>query len=626
MHHRTTLFRLTALAAALTASGLAHAQVDDAKQLDGIIVTATRTPTTVDAALAAVEVIDRGQIEASGALALPELLRGRAGIILVNQGGAGKLSTLSLRGTETDHTLYLIDGVRIGSTTSGFAALQDIPLDQIARIEIVRGPRSSLYGADAIGGVIQIFTRRGTQPGARGHARLALGSHGRREAAAGVDLRGERGGIGVDLAHQSTDGINACRGTYDPLTWAGAGCFIVPGTHLDRDGYRNNSITLNADFAPNDQWQFDARAFRATGHNDYDGDFSDNNDLRQQVLGGHVRFTPSAAVQIALGVGRSTDDASSFLAQTFMNRFLTPRSSANLQGDFTVATGQVLTAGIDWLRDEATVTDLFSPFAAIRHNRAGYVQYQGDFGNQDLQLSLRHDRDDQFGGATTGSLAWGLDFGGGWRFTASHGSAYKAPSFNELYYPGFSNPLLRPERSRSSELSLTHNGAGWRVQANAYDTRIHGLIAWDASIFKPGNVDSARVRGLELTAEAQLGPWSVRGQVGWLNARNTSAGFAHGLHLARRPNHSARIDLDRNLGDWSVGVTAIGEGERWDDVANTLRVGGYGTVDARIAWRFAPGWTVQANLSNVFDKRYETSAWYNQPGREFLLSLRWQPC
>ena len=625
MHHGKLLFRLTTLAAALAACSLANAQDGDAKRLDGIIVTATRTPTTVDAALAAVEVIDREQIDASGAQSLPELLRGRAGITIVNQGGAGKLSTLSLRGTESDHTLYLIDGVRIGSTTSGFAALQDIPLDQIERIEIVRGPRSSLYGADAIGGVIQIFTRRGAQPGSHGHARLALGSHGRREASAGLGLRGARGGIGVELAHQSTDGINACRGTYDPLTWAGAGCFIVPGTHLDRDGYRNNSVTLNADFAPNDQWQFDARAFRATGHNDYDGDFSDNTDLRQQVIGGHLRFTPAASVQIALGVGRSTDDSRNYLGNAFQNRFLTHRSSANLQGDFTVAKGQVLTAGLDWLRDTASVSDPWSPFAARRHNRAGYLQYQGDFGMQDFQASLRHDRDSQFGGATTGSIAWGVDFAAGWRFTASHGTAFKAPSFNELYYPGFSNPLLRPERSRSSELSLTRSGAGWRVQANAYDTRVRGLIAWDATLFKPNNVDFARIRGLELTGEVLLGPWTVRGQVGWLNARNSSAGFAHGLRLARRPNHSARLDLDRALGDWSVGVSAVGEGARWDDVANTLRVGGYGTLDARVAWRFAPGWTLQGNLSNVFDKRYETSAWYNQPGREFLLSLRWQP-
>ncbi|WP_297833164.1 TonB-dependent vitamin B12 receptor [Thermomonas sp.] len=623
-HHKSPL-RGALLAAAIATPAVAAAQSDDAKPLDSVVVTATRTATTVDASLAAVEVIDRSQIEASGALSLPDLLRGRAGISIINQGGMGKLSTLFLRGTESDHTLFLVDGVRIGSPTSGLAALQDIPLDQIERIEIVRGPRSSLYGADAIGGVIQIFTRRATGSGTSGHVRLAAGSHGRAEASAGVDLRGARGGIGVDIAHQETRGINACSGYMDPLTFAGAGCFIIPGTHLDRDGYRNDSATVRADYSPNDAWRFDARLFRATGHNDYDGDYSDNSDIAQEVVGGSVRWTPSARTQLKLTVGRNIDDSSNYIGTVFSNRFRTTRDSASLQGDFTVATGHVLTAGLDWLHDRANVVDPWSPFTATRSNRAGFLQYQGNFGVQDLQLALRHDNNGQFGGKTTGGIAWGLDFADGWRLTASYGTAFKAPSFNELYYPGFSNPLLHPEASRSGELSLAYGGTGWKVQANAYDTRVRDLIAWDAALGAPGNVESARIRGLELTANARLGQWTVNGQIGWLDARNRSAGFMHGLRLARRPQHSARLDLDRDIGDWSVGLTAIGEGARWDDVTNTLRVGGYGTLDARVGWRFAHGWTLQANVNNLFDRRYETSAWYNQPGREFLVSLRWQP-
>ncbi|MDE2407442.1 MAG: TonB-dependent receptor [Xanthomonadaceae bacterium] len=626
------LFRLTALATALATAlpGIALAHGDDATDLDKVIVTATRTATTVDAALAAVDVIDRAQIDASSARSLPELLRGRAGITLVNQGGLGKLSTLFLRGTESDHTLFLIDGVRVGSPASGLTMLQDLPLAQIERIEIVRGPRSSLYGADAIGGVIQIFTRRGAREGINGHGRIAAGSHGLREASAGVDLRGKRGGVGVDVAHQGTDGINACRGFYDPATWAGAGCFIVPGTHLDRDGYRNSSASLRADFAASDAWQFDARATRAEGHNDYDGDYVDNSDIVQQTVGGSVRFVPSQAVQLKLTLGRNTDDSSSSLGNSFSNRFVTTRDSASLQGDFTVAQGQVLTAGYDFLRDRANVSDKWSPFHAARGNRGGFVQYQGrlgtgTFGTQDVQLSLRHDNNDQFGGKTTGGIAWGVDFAGNWRATASYGTAFKAPSFNELYYPGFSNPLLLPESSRSSELSLGQHGKDWQWQAHAYETRVDNLIAYDASKGKPGNVEQARIRGLELTASATLGEWDLRGQLGWLQARNLSNGFLHGKQLARRPTRSARLDLDRNIGNWGFGLSGIAEAARWDDVANSLRVGGYGTLDGRVSWRFAPGWTLQANLINAFDKHYQTSAWYAQPGREYTLSLRWQP-
>ncbi len=625
-------FRHTAvfLALAVSLPSLAQAQTgskaaSEATDLDNVVVTATRTAITADAALAAVDVIDRTEIEHSSARSLPELLRGRAGITIINQGGLGKLSTLFLRGTESDHVLMLVDGVRMGSPTSGLTSLQDLPLEPIERIEIVRGPRSSLYGADAIGGVIQIFTRRGnSREGVHGRGRIGAGSHGLREASAGLDVRGTRGTVGVDLAHQSTDGINACRGTYDPLTWAGAGCFIEPDTQPDRDGYRNNSATVRADFAPNEAWQFDARGFRATGHNDYDGDYVDNSDIVQQVVGGSVRWTPSAAVQLKLNAGRNTDISDNYLGNSFANRYDTTRDSASLQGDFTVAAGHVLTGGFDWLRDRADVIDPWAPFAAERGNRAVFAQYQTRFAAQDLQLSLRRDDNDQFGGHSTGGIAWGMGFGDGWRLTASHATAFKAPSFNELYYPGFSNPLLRPESSRSSELGLGQRGAGWHWQLNAYQTTINDLIAYDSTLFMPNNIERARIRGVELTGDIRLGEWDLHGQLGSLNARNLSAGL-NGKRLARRPSSSARLELDRQFGAWGFGVTGIAEAARWDDAGNSLRVGGYATADARVSWRFANDWTLQASLVNAFDRNYETSAYYLQPGREVSLSLRWQP-
>ncbi len=627
MQSRNTSLRSTALAVACALPSLAFAQSNEAaKDLDNVVVTATRTAITADAALAAVEVIDRTQIERSSARSLPELLRGRAGISIVNQGGLGKLSTLFLRGTESDHTLFLIDGVRVGSSTSGLTSLQDLPLEQIERIEIVRGPRSSLYGADAIGGVIQVFTRRGADAaGVRPRARIGAGSNGLREASVGVDLRGVRGGAGIDLAHQSTDGFNACTGFFNPATFAGAGCFIVPGTHLDRDGYRNNSATLRADFSPSEAWQFDARALRATGHNDYDGDYGDNSDIVQQLVSGSARWRPSQQVQVKLTLGRNADISDNFNGNRFANRFDTTRDSASLQGDITVAPGQLLSVGADWLRDRAEVQDPYSPFDAARGNRAAFAQYQGKFGAHDLQASLRRDDNDQFGGHTTGGVAWGLGFGEGWRVTASHATAFKAPSFNELYFPFFGNPNLRPETARSSEVGIGQRVDGWHWQLGAYQTRIDDLITYDTTIFAANNIEQARIRGVELAGGATFGAWSLRGQVDRLDARNLSVGRNHGKRLPRRPTQSARIDLDRDAGAFGFGISGIAEGERWDNVANTLRLGGYGTVDARASWGFASDWTLQASVVNAFDRRYETSAYYRQPGREFGLSLRWHP-
>ncbi len=625
MQSRNTRLRSTTLAIALSLPSLAFAQ-DDARDLDNVVVTATRTATTADDALAAVEVIDRKDIERSAARSLPELLRGRAGVTLVNQGGLGKLSTLFLRGTESDHTLFLVDGVRVGSATSGLTSLQDIPLEQIERIEIVRGPRSSLYGADAIGGVIQVFTRRGANAaGVRGRARIAAGSHGLREASAGIDLRGARGGIGLDLGHQSTDGIDACRGIGAPY-YAGCG---MDHPDPDRDGYRNNNASLRADFAAGDAWQFDAQALRARGHNFYDADpawgLPDNSKVLQQVVGGSVRYRPSQAFTLRLTAGRNIDASDNYLGASHANRFETRRDSASLQGDIALAQGQSLSLGLDWLRDSGGVDDPFSAFDASRGNRAAFAQYQGKFDAQDLQLSLRRDDNDQFGGKTTGGIAWGFGFGDGWRLAASHATAFKAPSFNELYYPYYGNPSLRPEASRSSELSLGHDAGDWQWRLNAYQTRIDDLIVYDTAIFAANNIEQARIRGVELTASARIGEWDVRGQLGTLDARNLSTGSSHGKRLPRRPQRSARLDLDREFGAFGFGLSGIAEASRWDDVANTLRVGGYATVDARVSWRFSRGWTLQASLVNAFDRRYETSAYYNQPGREFALGLRWQP-
>lgn len=605
----------------LGASSLSPAYAQDAAtDLDDIVVTATRTAVSVDASLAAVEVIDRSAIERSQARSLPELLRGRAGINLVNQGGAGKLTTLFLRGTESDHTLFLVDGVRIGSTTSGLASLQDIPVEQIDRIEIVRGPRSSLYGADAIGGVIQIFTRRAGN-GIAPRFRVGAGSHGLREASAGLDIGRTRAWFGADVAWQRTDGINACD-VATPTPFSG-GCFIF-APQPDRDGYRNRSLSLRGGFDPTDALGFEARALRAEGHNDYDGDFVDNSDIVQQAIGGKARWRPTDAVDLQLNVGRNLDVSDSYLQDSFNNRFETTRDSATLQGDFALAEGRLLTLGLDWLRDRADVDSGFSPFSAERDNRAAFAQLQWRAGAHDVQAGLRHDDNQQFGGHGTGNLAWGWSFADGLRLTASVGTAFKAPTFNELYYPFFGNPDLRPEESTSVEVGLGQRRDRWHWQLNAYDTRIDDLIAYDASLGLPNNIDRARIRGAEFVVGTALAGWDVAAQASVVDPRSAS-GFQDGNILPRRARAAARFDLDRSIGSWRFGATWIGEGNRYDNISNTRRLGGYATLDLRAEYVLAPAWTLQANVSNALDRDYETASFYNQPGREFGIGLRWRP-
>lgn len=628
LSNNTLKMRPLSLALLLGLSLPAAAQVSGTTtNLDGLVVTGTRTAVTADQSLAAVEVIDRAQIERSQAHSLQDLLRGRAGIDLGNQGGLGKVSTLFMRGTESDHTLFLVDGVRVGSATSGLTALQDLPLELIERIEIVRGPRSSLYGSEAIGGVIQVFTRGGGE-GTRMRARIGSGSHGLREAGAGIDFGGNlsgnmRGWFGVDATHQSDEGINACRGSATPV-FAGCG---MDNPDPDRDGYRNNAVSLRGGLALGNTWKADLHAMRADAHSEYDGDpmwgLPDNSDTIQQVVGGRVRYS-GQRVALQFSAGRNTDSSDNYQGTTPTDRFATHRDSASLQGDFTLAAGQLLTVGTDWSRDSGGVTGGFNAFDARRGNRAGFAQYQGAFGKHDLQLSARHDDNDLFGGRDTGSVAWGMDAAHGVRLTASYGTAFKAPSFNELYFPFYGNPDLRPETSRSAEVGIVQrNGGHWHWQLNAYQTTVDDLIVYDPTIFVANNIERARIRGAELGIGVVLGDWDINAQATLMDPRNQS-NAAHDKLLPRRSRRSARIDVDRDIGAWKFGASVIAAGTRYDDVQNTLPMGGYATVDLR-AERSLGDWTVQAGVRNAFDRFYETAAYFNQPGREYTLTLRYSP-
>jgi vitamin B12 transporter len=578
---------LTALALPL------GAMADEADTLDQVVVTANRAPVAVRDVLAAVEVIDRDEIERSQARSLPDLLRGRAGISLGNQGGLGKLTTLFVRGSESDHVLVLVDGVRMGSATSGLVSFQDLPVELIDRIEIVRGPRSSLYGSEAIGG----------------------GSRDTYEASAGIGGRVGRGWFGVDYSRQQTRGMNACRGAGAPVF---AGCFT---DEPDRDGYTRDALSLRAGADIADGWKLDANALRTEGDNEYDG-FYNRSTTVQQVLGAGVTWTPSKTASLRLQAGRDTDASDNYSGNVFAGDFATDRDTASLQGDVSLAAGQRLSAGVEWQRD--TVRGA-TPYAMTsRRDRAGFVQYQGDFGAFDVQASARHDDNDQFGGYATGNLAFGYDLSPAWRLTLGGGSAFKAPTFNELYYPCCSNPLLEPERSRSIEAGLAWKGAASNLRLDLYETRVDDLIAFDSLTFAPANIDRARLRGAELSGDTTVAGWIANASLSVVDAKNrTLPGMA--LELPRRSRGSARVDLDRAFGAFRLGLTAAGEGARYDDLANTHRLGAFATLDLRAEYAFDTTWRVQARVENLFDRRYETVEYYNQPGRGVFVTLRYAP-
>ena len=615
MSLRSVFSRRTVLAAALSIAFVPLHAESPAADLDDVVVTATRTAQTQDQTLAAVTVIDRAEIERLQPSSLPDLLRGTPGMSLSNTGGPGKSTSMFLRGTESDHVLVLVDGIKLGSATSGGAAIQDIPVEQIERIEIVRGPFSSLYGSEAIGGVIQIFTR---QPEGSFVPSLSLGvgSHNRLTGSVGLAGRGDNGWYSLQASHDRTDGINACR---VGAAAAGAGCF---SDEPDRDGYRNTSLSLQGGYRFSEAWDADARVFRAKGRNEYDGNINNVAETVSQVAGGRLHYRPGKNLGFTLSLGQSADRSTNFLDDVYSSRFDTHRRLGSLQADIG-AGGGLYSFGFDWQRDEIDS----NTFYALDHriNRGLFGQWQQDFGAHSLQASVRRDKDGQFGGKNTGSLLWGWDFTDSLRLTASYGNAFKTPTFNELYYPGYGNPDLKPESARNVELGLrgTHRRGHWAL--NVYQNRVDNLIAYDASIGLPGNVDRARIRGAELSADTELAGWILRGSATWLDAVNDGDTSSHGNLLPRRAKQSARFDLDRGFGDFSVGGSWYVAGHRYDDLGNNHKLGGYSLTDLRVSYVFSRDWKLQLALNNVFDKRYETAWFYNQPGREAMLTLRYQP-
>lgn len=582
--------------------------------LDPVVVTASRTARTADETLASVSVISRADIERSQAQSVPELLAGLPGVAISNNGGFGKTSAVFLRGSEASHVLVLIDGVKVGSATLGTTSFEQLPLDQIERIEVVRGPRSSLYGSEAIGGVIQIFTRKGGGALTPNFS-IGAGSYGTGQFSAGLSGGGKTSWYSANLSGIDTNGFNACNG--QPGV---AGCFT---SEPDKDGYRNLAGSLRAGHRLDNGAEVDVHWLRSNSATKFDGGFVNESKTLQQVLGGSLRFSPLAAWRVALLAGTSLDESDSYKNGVWMSRFDTRRDTLSWQNDLAFSPNQLVTLGFDYQNDSIASDTAYA--VTSRDNRGVFAQYQGDFGAHSLQFSVRGDDNQQFGSHNTGAAAWGVKLGGGMRLTASYGSAFKAPTFNDLYYPGYGSADLKPESSRSAEVGLSGRGGAANWSVNVFETHVDDLIAYDASRYAPGNVASALIRGLEGSIGMRLADWQVNAYATLLDPENRSAGANNGKNLARRPEQSLRLDLDRELGQYRVGATLLAAGERYDDLANTRRLGGYATLDLRADYRLAKDWLVQAKAANLFDRDYETAAFYNQPGRSLFVTLRYQP-
>ncbi|UTW12703.1 TonB-dependent vitamin B12 receptor [Marinobacterium rhizophilum] len=581
---------------------------DQAATLSPVIVTATRTAETADETLASVTVIDREQIERSQAQMLPEILRSVPGVTLVSNGGLGQLTSVFLRGTSSDHVLVLIDGIKVGSATSGTYSFQDVPLSQVERIEVVRGPRSSLYGSEAIGGVIQIFTRKGTATGElKPRVSVAVGSHDTYQTDAGLSGGDADGWFNLGLSALNTDGFD-----------------VKNDGETDKDGYSNRAVTLRVGREFGDSSEVELHWLRADGEAEFDGSSQNESESRQQVLGARISTALADNWQSSLQLGRSWDDTDNFLDGVFSSRFETVRDNVSWQNDIAVGVADLLTLGLDYQKDEVSSSPPDYDVTE-RDNKGAFVQYQTTLGQHDLIASLRTDDNEQFGRHNTGSLAWGYTLAKDLRVSASYGTGFKAPTFNDLYWPEAGNETLQPEESKSWELGLSGDHAGVSWSANLYQNDIDNLIAWrpsptpmDPFRWIPMNVNEARIRGLELFASTRIVHWDLTSSLDLLDPKD----LADDSVLNRRARKVFNLSADRDFGRYSLGGSLQAVGKRPD---GSDWLGGYTKFDLRSAYQLAQDWALKGRIENLFDKDYQTATSYNQDGRTYWVSLHYAP-
>lgn len=610
----TLLFHV--LLVAIAASPFAHAQAIQIPKgtavLEPVVVTAARGPQSAEDLVADVTVIGADEIAQSGMDSLVSLLQRQPGVEIDRNGGPGATSGIFLRGANATQTLVLIDGMRISSSSSGTTALEGIPLDQVDHIEILRGPASSLYGADAIGGVIQIFTRRGER-GVHANASVGYGTYETSSGTAGISGGSAlaRGSLQVSARHSV--GFNAITNpanfSYDP----------------DRDGYRNGSVSASGSLTPASGQTLSLQLFRSQLDNQFDA--GDNfNDRTITTLTSWQAATVNRLASwwnSNLSAGEGDDDSVSKTGYGDYP-FRTRQRQYAWQNDFTLSAGTVTLAAER--REERVDPD--SGFAVDERDTNSLTAiWRRVAGANALQANLRHDQSSQYGGKTTGAIAWGYRISPAWRFTASAGTAFRVPTFNDLYYPGYSNPDLRPETSRNVEAGIHAAGrigeASWQAQAVGYYNRVRDLIVFQCDVdfnCRPNNVADATLEGVTLNGDWSWYDTAVHASADLQSPTDDASGHL----LPRRARRHATLSFSQQAGPARLTVEWVGSSERYDDAENLHRLGGYGIVNLAAEWSLAHGVTLFIRGDNVLDKNYELAADYATGGARFFAGARWQ--
>ena len=621
MKKSTSCARFATLSLALAAAFPTYAQL----QLPQSVVTASRVPTPITDVIGDVSVIDRATLELAGQSSLRDLLSQLPGVQIAINGSYRSTTSVFLRGASTSQTLVLIDGVRVGSATSGGASFENMPLSRIERIEVLRGAASALYGPDAVGGVIQIFTREASQ-GLQADANIGMGTDGQQQA--GASLRGTSGvfGYSFGVSREKATGIsvisNPASSSYNP----------------DEDGFSAASVDAKLTAKLNKEHMLSLNMLRSDTDLQFDGTPYPNpldltnltSDARSRTKLNNATFKWDAQWlslwHSTLLLGTSDEQS---LGDYFRisdgawggnTKFNTNRRQVTWQNDIALDK-DVLSVMLE-NRNE-TVDSSTAYTVTSRDVRSGLVSYAFNRSVWNALLVARNDDNSQFGKFNNWAVSGGYRITETVRAVASVGTSFQAPSFNQLYYPGFGNTALVPQRNRGRELGLKYHAGDVSMGAVVYNNDIQGFIVPSTNV----QSSLAVLRGITLSGDVQSGDSSYSFSYDYSDPRSYSTNpKSNDLRLVRIARNVFNARVNHRFGDLSVfGEVKVSSDREDNNLAFNGRdvLPGYTVLNLGLNYKLQRNLSVLARLNNATDEKYMLANTYSTPGRNVFVSLNW---
>ncbi|WP_448563483.1 TonB-dependent receptor domain-containing protein [Thalassotalea ganghwensis] len=588
-----------------------------------ILVTANRSQQDSFLALSSNVVITNYEIEAMQVTSVGDILKTVAGISVVNQGDSGQMTSIFTRGTNSNHTLVIIDGVRVNSATTGATNLSAISVQQIDRIEVVKGPRAALWGSDAIGGVIQIFTKQ-YQQGA-GNIAAGFGSHGFYQAGGSLGFGNDQHRFTVNVSTEKSGGFNAY--TSDPND---------PDDidEPDEDGYQRESLSLVGRSALTDQLSLNLVGRYEQTYSEYDSAYggypgvNEQNSHNYHLKAESVYLGEDFSINFALA--KSQDQGERFgsgVDENDAQALTTKRDQASLFGQFQPLTNTSFSAGFDWYDEQVSANYDLSSWTegvqqygqASRDVRAVFAQINHQQDGLLFESAVRYDDIESVGHKSTYNLSMGYQVADNWLVSVNRGTGFKAPTFNSLYWPGSGNPLLAPEHSLTHELLIRNQGQDYRVELSLYDTEVDDLIAWNSQAGRSENIQEAQMTGADINFSMSSGSFEHQLALAYVDAENVTTQ----TRLARRPEFSGSYSLNYHLNQWQLGSIISYRGTSEESVwgVGNVNLAAYWLVDFTAAYQVTDKLTINAKLANIFDEKYQTALNYIADGASYRLSM-----